>query len=169
MRARRRKLLRPHRVSADEARSPSARSASSPHPVRMSQRGVRAAAEKACLEIVTTTKVSRHANKLRSKLCGRQPRVINPPERAKRVRRTERRFSVRCESPHGPLGGGRVAGRGACLLVGAVEILGVLYTQWAAVALGVSARQPTPPETDVKRPLFPFQLKALPGPYFHNC
>ena len=50
-RARRRKVLRPDRVSGDEARSPPARSACFPHPVRTSQRGVRAAAEKVYLEI----------------------------------------------------------------------------------------------------------------------
>ena len=50
-RARRRKVFRPDRVSGDEARSLPARSACFAHPVRMNQRGVRAAAEKVCLEI----------------------------------------------------------------------------------------------------------------------
>jgi hypothetical protein len=51
MRARRRKVARPDRVSGNEARSPPARSVCFPHPVRMSSPGVRAAAEKVCLEI----------------------------------------------------------------------------------------------------------------------
>ena len=50
MRARRRKVLRPDRVSTHEARSPLARLACFRHPVRMSQPPMRAAAEKAYLE-----------------------------------------------------------------------------------------------------------------------
>ena len=47
----RRKVLRLYRHPTAEARSPPARSARFPHPVQVSQRGVRAAAVKACLVI----------------------------------------------------------------------------------------------------------------------
>ena len=46
-------MLRLYRDPTAEARSPAARSACFPHPVQMSQRGVRAAAVKACLVITT--------------------------------------------------------------------------------------------------------------------
>ena len=48
---RRRKVLRLYRDPTDEARSPPARSACFPHPVQMSQRGVRAAVQKAHLVV----------------------------------------------------------------------------------------------------------------------
>ena len=60
-RARRRSVLRLYRDPTDEARSPPARSACFPHPVQMSQRGVRAAVQKAHLVVYHdhTTKKSR--------------------------------------------------------------------------------------------------------------
>ena len=50
--------VRPDRDPTAEARSPPARSACFSHPVQMSQRGMRAAAVKACLVIYKTQLVS---------------------------------------------------------------------------------------------------------------
>ena len=65
----RRKVLRLYRHPTAEARSPPARSARFPHPVQVSQRGVRAAAVKACLVILEAGVFIRTTQHAREGLC----------------------------------------------------------------------------------------------------